>query len=186
MTNGWSVTAAQDEVRRVFRHGAAGQAVSGTIWLASAAAGTAGNIRLAVLLLVVGGMFIFPVTQLVLRLAGGSTRLSRDNPFNALAMQVAFTVPLMLPLVYFAASHHIEYFYPSMMVVVGAHYVPFMFLYGMKAFGLLGGALLGAGVFLGLHHPDVFTPGGWLTGSVMLVFAVWAWFASAEAQASAT
>ncbi len=185
MSSSWTITAAREEVRRVFRRGAAGQAVSGAIWLASAAAATAGKVRLAVLLLVVGGMLIFPLTQLVLRLTGGPTRLSRDNPFNGLAIQVAFIVPLCLPLVYFAATHHVEFFYPSMMIIVGAHYLPFIFLYGMKSFGLLGGGLIGAGVYLGLHHHDAFVPGGWVTGAALMVFAAWAWSgARADARAS--
>jgi hypothetical protein len=58
---------AQREVRTVFAGGFWGQLVSSAIWLASAALGTWGTPRAAILLIVAGGFFIFPVTQLLLR-----------------------------------------------------------------------------------------------------------------------
>jgi hypothetical protein len=60
-----SIAEAQREVRTIFLNGSVGQAVSGTIWLASAATATFGTKRAAILLLVVGGMFICPLTQTV-------------------------------------------------------------------------------------------------------------------------
>ena len=51
---------AQREVRTVFRGGFMGQLVSGLLWLGSAAAGTYGTPKAAIVLLVVGGFFIFP------------------------------------------------------------------------------------------------------------------------------
>ena len=91
--------------------------------------------------LVVVGAFIFPLTQLVLRAMGRRASLSPGNPLRFLAMQVAFTVPLSLPLVGAATLHHLNWFYPAMMIVVGAHYLPFMFLYGMWQFAILAAAL---------------------------------------------
>jgi len=166
------VADAQREVRTVYLGGFMGQLVSGTVWLASAALGTWGTHRQAILLLVVGGMFIFPLTQLGLKAMGRPASLADDNPFRWLAMQVAFTVPLLLPLVGAAAAYRLDWFYPAMMIVVGAHYLPFMTLYGMRMFGVLGIVMLGGGVALGLWGPRTFVLGGWATGIVLLVFAV--------------
>lgn len=54
------VREAQREVRKTFRGGFMGQLVSGVLWLGSAALATWGTPRQAILLLVVGGFFIFP------------------------------------------------------------------------------------------------------------------------------
>jgi len=62
---------AQREVRGTFRGGFAGQTVSGLLWLASAGFATWGSARQAIVILVVSGFFIFPLTQLVLRVVGG-------------------------------------------------------------------------------------------------------------------
>jgi hypothetical protein len=163
---------AQREVRSVFLGGFAGQLVSGALWLLSAALGTWGSHRQAILALAVGGFFIFPLTQIVLRTLRRPASLTPGNPLNGLAMQVAFTVPLGLPLVGAATLHHAYWFYPAFMIVVGAHYLPFVFLYGMRQFAVLCALLVGGGLGLGLTVREPFSPGGWLTGGVLILFAL--------------
>ena len=82
--------------------------VCAAIWLASAAAGTWATPKLAILILVIGGMFIFPLTQLALRAMGRPASLAPDNPLRWLAMQVAFMVPLCLPVVLGATAHRLR------------------------------------------------------------------------------
>src|SRR4029453_8436218 len=101
---------AQQEVRTVYLGGSVGQLVSGAIWLLSAALGSWFGKREAILTLVVGGAFIFPITQLALRLSGRPWSLRGANPLRQLAMQVAFIVPLTLPVVGGAALHNVNWF----------------------------------------------------------------------------
>ncbi len=166
-----TVADAQREVRTVYLGGFPGQIVSGLLWLGSAALGTWSSPRQAILLLVIGGVFIFPLTMLMLRLMGRRATLSSGNPLNGLAMQVAFTVPMSLPLVGAATLHHLTWFYPALMIVVGAHYLPFMFLYGMWTFAPLCALLVAGGFVIGTSAQP-FTLGGWVTGALLLVFAV--------------
>jgi hypothetical protein len=84
---------------------------------------------------------------------------------------VAFTVPLALPLAGAAAIHRAGWFYPACLVIVGAHYLPFVFLYGMRTFAVLAAALIGCGYAIGLLAPDEVLLGGWVGGVVLLVFA---------------
>src|SRR5689334_15440233 len=123
---------AQCESREIYLGGGPGQMVCAALWLASAAAGTWATPRLAVLILLIGGFFIFPLTQLSLRAMGGPASLSSDNPLRWLALQVALIVPLCLPVVLGATAHRLGWFYPGAMIVVGAHYLPFQFLYGQR------------------------------------------------------
>ena len=92
------VAEAQREMRDVYLNGAPGQAVSAAVWLASALFATWASTRIAVLALVVGGMAIYPLTQLILRILGRPTSVSEANPLRELAPQVAFIVPLLCPL----------------------------------------------------------------------------------------
>uniref|UniRef100_A0A832MLV5 Uncharacterized protein n=1 Tax=Eiseniibacteriota bacterium TaxID=2212470 RepID=A0A832MLV5_UNCEI len=165
------VREAQREVRSVYLGGAPGQAVSGALWLASAALASAGAPRRAMAVLVIGGFFIYPVTMLLLKLLGRRASLARGNPLGALAMQVAFTVPAGLPLVWAATVHRAEWFYPSFMILVGAHYLPFVFLYGMRHFAVLAGLLVAGGVFLLAAPGAPLATGGWATGAVLVAFA---------------
>lgn len=169
------VIKAQQEVRSVYVNGAVGQAVSGVIWLVSAGLGTFLSVQAGVISLFVGGMFIFPLTQLVLRLSGRPASLSSENPLNGLAMQVAFIVPLMIPVIGAAALHNINWYYDAFMVVVGAHYLPFVFLYGMRVYAVLAAVLIGGGVAIGWLLPESFTIGGWAGAIALLVFSLFAW-----------
>ena len=103
------IKTAQQEVRRVYMGGSIGQAVAGFIWLISALLGTFLTKQSALLFLVLGGIFIFPLTQIVLKVTGHRASLSKDNPFSQLAMQVAFVAPLCLPLIGVIASYNAEY-----------------------------------------------------------------------------
>lgn len=168
----WTVADAQRDMRSAFLGGFMGQTVSALLWLASAALATWGTPRQAIVTLVVGGVLIFPLTQLGLRLMGYAGRAAPGNPLNALGFQVAMVLPLGLPVVGGVAIHHLEWFYPAFMVVLGAHYLPFVFLYGMPMFYGLGGALVGGGVLLALHGPDGFAPGAWVTVALLALAAL--------------
>jgi hypothetical protein len=163
---------AQRDVQATFLRGTVGQTVSGLIWLVSAALGTWVSERSAILVLVLVGALVFPLTQLALRLLGRPAGLPKGHPMNALAMQAAFILPLTLPVIGAAAMANINWFYPAFMLVLGTHYLPFMFLYGMWEFGILAALLIGGGVAIGMTFPDNFTTGGWLTGIVLLAFAL--------------
>lgn len=126
-----------------------GQIVSGIIWLPSASLGTSISVRSGIVTLAVGGMFIFPLTQLMVRLQGGPTTLQPENPLSGLAMQVPFIIPLTIPVIGAATLHNVNWFYPAFMVIVGAHYLPFVFLYGMREYAVLAAVLIAGGVTIG-------------------------------------
>ncbi|HYM82450.1 MAG TPA: hypothetical protein VEY91_13695 [Candidatus Limnocylindria bacterium] len=75
-----------------------------------------------------------------------------------------------------AALHNVNWFYPALTIVVGAHYLPFVFLYGLWHYAVLAGILIFGGLGIGLVMPQSFTPAGWMTVSALLLFS--AWFAS--------
>jgi hypothetical protein len=164
---------AQREVRTVFVGGFWGQLVSSIIWLASAGAATWVSPKAGIWTVVAGGFFIFPLTQLLLRLSGGRASLPRENPLNMLGMQIAFTVPVSMLLLAPVTAFRLNWFYPALMVLVGAHYLPFTFLYGMRIFIPLSAALAGSGVAIALYGPGSFSLGGWVAGGILFVFA-WA------------
>jgi hypothetical protein len=165
------ITHAQKDVRETFMGGFAGSLVSAVLWGASAAACTWHSLHLAEWLLILGGFFIFPFTQLLLRSMGHAYALPKGHPMNALAIQVAFTLPLTLPLVIGIAALHPAWFYPAFMIVLGAHYLPFIFLYGMWQFGVLSAALIANGVVLAMYMPTPVSLGAWLTAALLFAFA---------------
>jgi uncharacterized membrane protein len=129
---------AQREMRYNFLGGFVGQLVSGVLWLISGALALWSTPAAAMGLLVIGGIFIFPMTQAGLRLMGRPGKVSDENGLNAL----------------------------------GAHYLPFVFLYGMAMFAALAGLLWILGILLATHLVLGFSAGAWITGVILLIFAV--------------
>jgi hypothetical protein len=162
---------AQLEMRARFVGGFYGQIVSGVLWLASAGLATWSSPRAAITTLVVGGCFIFPVTELLIRSAGARKPLSAANALRHLGMQVAFVLPLSMPLLLPVGLYRLNWFYPAMMILLGAHYLPFVFLYGMRMFAALAGLLVGGGWVVAMYWSGSFSVGAWYTGGVLLVFA---------------
>lgn len=165
------IVEAQADVRRVYVGGFFGQLVSGVVWLAAAVAATVVSPTAAIVTLLAGGVLIFPVTTLLLKLSGRAASLPPRHPMNALAMQIAFTVPLGLLVAVAAAGYRQDWFFPAAMVIVGAHYLPFTFLYGMPLFAILAGVLSFGGVALAMLDVGPPSLGGWFTGGVLIAFA---------------
>jgi hypothetical protein len=58
------------------------------------------------------------------------------------------------------------------MVVLGAHYLPSVFPYGMRMFALLCASLVGGGVAIGLYWRGAFGFGAWVTAGLLLLCAL--------------
>lgn len=162
---------AQRESRSVFIGGFWGQLVSSVIWLASAAVGTWVTPKASILTAVILGFFIFPLTQLMLRLSGRRASLSRENPFSGLGMQVAFVLPFSMLLLVPVGLYNLNLFYPALMILLGAHYLPFATLYGMRMFLFLAGILIAMGVVTAHYFSGMFSLGAWIGGLALFVFA---------------
>src|ERR1700687_5371839 len=178
---------AQREVRSVYIGGFWGQLVSSVIWLVSAALGTWVTPKASILTVLIGGFFIFPLTQMLLRLSGRRASVSRENSFHSLGMQVAFVLPFSMLLLVPVGLYNLNLFFPALMVLWGAHYFPFATLYGMRMFLFLGGILIAAGVLIAHYFAESVVRGAW---SAALALVVFAWMgrsiATREASASPT
>jgi hypothetical protein len=166
-----NISDAQREVRVRFHGGFYGQLVSGVLWLVSGCLAVTAGVKSAIIALVFGGFLIFPLTELFVRLSG-MKKLSEANTLSSLGMQVAFVLPFsMLLLLWPVTLYHTNLFYPAMMILLGAHYIPFVFLYGMRLFAFLAGILIGGGVCVAMYGPDTFGTGAWIAGIVLVLFA---------------
>ena len=162
---------AQREMRSVYIGGFWGQLVSSVIWLASAAVGTWVSPKASILTVVIGGFFIFLLTQMLLRLSGRRARVSKENTFHSLGMQVAFVLPFSMLLLVPVGLYNLNWFFPALMVLLGAHYLPFATLYGMRMFLFLAGILIGAGVVIAQYFSGTFSLGAWVAGVTLFAFA---------------
>lgn len=162
----------QQEMRMAFLGGFAGQLVSGLIWLIAAFISVLVAPEYGMMVLFFGSMAIFPLTQLFLKGLGRSAKVGEQNGLWALGSQVAFTVPINFLLVGAIILYKPIWFFPAAMIVVGTHYLPFITLYGMKMFGVLSALLIAIGTTLALYGPAIFSLGAWITGALLIAFAL--------------
>ncbi|MEP6979520.1 MAG: hypothetical protein ABJA16_02030 [Nakamurella sp.] len=164
------VEQAQADVRGVYRGGFSGPLVGSVIWFAAAAVYEWNSPGLAMMVLFIGGMLIFPLSTLVLTVLGGPAALPKGHPSASLAIQAAFTVPLGLLVAVVLGSYEAARFFPAALVIVGAHYLVFVSLYGMRLYALLAAVLIAVGVvglFWDLTSGEL---SGWIGGGVLLGF----------------
>lgn len=161
------VEQAQRDVREVYRGGAAGTAVSGVVWLLAAAIGQRVDLWPAVATLYLGGVLIYPASTLVLRSIGGRDRLPEGHPMKLLATETALIMPVGTILAALVALERPEWFFPFTTAIVGAHFLPFASVYGMRDYWVLAGPLVAVGLALVLW-PWGFTAAAWVTAAVEL------------------
>ena len=87
---------AQRQVRDLYRGGVIGHLVAGALWLTAAILATTGPRSTAITTLCVGGIFIFPITTLVISRLGGPSSLPAGHAFRTLGTQVALVLPLSM------------------------------------------------------------------------------------------
>ncbi len=159
------------EYRRCHLGGAVYLTVEGILWLLSATLAAVGLISPAMLILLIGGMFIHPIATAFSRLLSLPST-DKSNRLAILNTWIALTIPLGLPLLFMAISGgHENLFYPAFTVLVGAHWLPFAYIYSMNSFLALAGILVLAGILFGFVFTQSFFACGFFAGGIHLLFA---------------
>jgi hypothetical protein len=139
---------AQRDMRQAYFGGAPGMLVSAAVWLIAALVTIRQSPQHAVIALFVGGMLIHPVSLVLTKLLGRSAKHSPGNPLGRLALETTIWLIASLPLAYVVSLFRIEWFFPSMLLVIGGRYLVFSSLFGSRAFWACGAALLAAAFVL--------------------------------------
>src|SRR5215218_10051237 len=108
---------AQLEIRTRFVGGFYGQLVAGILWLTSAGLAVWRGPRASIIMLVVGGFFIFPATELLIKAIGERAPVSSANAPRSLGMQISFVLPLSMPLLVPVGLYRLNWFYPALMIL---------------------------------------------------------------------
>lgn len=163
---------AQADVLRIYRGGFSGPLVSALIWFVAAATYQWVTPGAAMTVLFLGGMLIVPLAALVLKIMGGPAFLPKGHPSTPLAIQSAATVPLGLLVAFVLGTLEPTLFFPAALIVVGAHYLTFIALYGTWLFGALAGALVAVGAIALFALPSLRAPSGWIGAAILLASAI--------------
>lgn len=143
-----TLSEAQADMRRAYFDGATGVVTSATAWLAASVASFASTPKAAIVTLLIGGMFIFPLSVALSKVLGRKGAHAKGNPLAALAMSGTVWMLLAIPVAYGASLYRVEWFFPAMLVTIGGRYLTFATLYGLRIYLGLGAALSVAGIAL--------------------------------------
>jgi hypothetical protein len=160
-----------EEFRRCHRGGAAYLLVESVLWFTASMFGAHGHYRISILILVFGGMLIHPLSMGVSRTLK-LPALPQSNKLTNLNILIALTIPLGLPLVFMTIrGGDFNLFFPAFCVLIGAHWLPFIYIYRMKSFAVLAGLFVAVGIFFGFVKTVSFATPGFVAAGLLLLFA---------------
>lgn len=166
---------AQADMCKGYANGAVGIIVSGLIWLISAIIAYQYSAKQAVWVLLIGGMFIHPVSLLLSKVIGLSGTHTKGNPLGNLAMEGTIFMIMCLPLAFGLSLQYVEWFFQGMLLIIGGRYLTFASIYGSRLYWILG-AVLGVAAYL-LFYFKISSFGSLLTGSLIeITFGLFMFF----------
>lgn len=160
-----TIALSQTDMCKGYANGSIGIIISGLIWLASGIVAFQFSAKQAIWSLLIGGMFIHPLSLLVGKAMGLSGTHTKGNPLGNLAMEGTIFMLMCLPLAFGLSLQHSEWFFQAMLMIIGGRYLTFASIYGNRLYWILG-ASLGVAAYL-LFTFKVQSFGSAITGSIL-------------------
>ena len=132
----------QQEMRHAHYDGAPGVVVSGLVWIAATLVCYQLGIDKAVWTLLIGGVFIYPISLVVTKAIGRPAKTSKDNALNQLGMASTIWLILCCAMAYGLFVLKSSLFFPAMMATIGSRYLIFASIYGRSIFWVMGVSLI--------------------------------------------
>jgi hypothetical protein len=158
------ISDAQRDIGRAYVGGGPGVMVSALIWFVAAFVQHGQGTGAAFTVLFFGGMFIFPASKLIARLAFRRDTESPDNPLGMTALESTIAMIGGLLAAWLFLSSQPGLVFPLAAIAVGTHYAVFKTVYGDRLFWALGGIVTAIGLI------DIFAAP--LQGAVALLVAI--------------
>ena len=159
------------EIKHSFLGGSTILLLEGFFWILAAILGSFVSPKIGILLIIVVGTFFYPLS-LLFHLILKRPKVSSENPLNGLFMQIGLIIPFSFPLIFLITKENPNLFFPVLTIVVGAHYLPFVYAYKLKTYWVLSSLLVVGGSYFGFMLPEYFEYCAYYTGALLLIFAV--------------
>lgn len=160
------------EFRQTYLAAAPHSITVGLLWIISGVLSNFTTIFTVIVFFFVATSVNFPIGELFRKIMKVPNRMSEDNNLAKLFPLLSFTIPLSIPIVYMACQHNINWFFPAFAIIIGAHYLPFVWAYQLPSFAVLGILIVLSGSFIGYYYPDSFDLAAYSTGILIIVFGI--------------
>lgn len=161
----------QEDMNISYYGGATGVLASGIIWCIAGLVGSVYSITASMVALFIGGMFIFPLSVLLSKGLKRTGKHAHNNALRHLAIESLGILFVGLFIAFSVAQFNTKLFYPIMLLIIGARYLIFQTLYGLKVYWFLGASLILAG-FLSAILNFAFIYGAFIGGVIEILFSL--------------
>jgi hypothetical protein len=144
----------------------------GILWIISGLISNYTSTITAILFFFFATAVNFPIGELIRKLMKAQNRMSEDNNLAKLFPLLSFTIPLSIPIVFMACQYNINWFFPAFAVLIGAHYLPFVWAYQMPTFAVLGISIVVSASFIGYYYSNSFNLAAYVTGALIVLFGI--------------
>lgn len=133
---------AQRDMRRAYVNGGVGIFVSGLLWVIAGVVTLNVDLFSGMATLFFGGMAIHPLSLLLARGVFKRGKVRSHNPMEMLALQSTAFLIIGLLVAYMVSDTHEGWFFAIALLTVGARYLVFQTVYGMRFYVVLGAVLI--------------------------------------------
>ena len=133
---------AQRDMRRAYVNGGVGIFVSGLVWVIAGTVTSYVDLFSGMATLFFGGMLIHPLSLFLARRVFHRGRARALNPMEMLALQSTAFLIIGLAIAYLVSGTYGDWFFAIALAVVGARYLVFQTVYGMRLYVMLGLVLI--------------------------------------------
>lgn len=161
----------QKDMNTAYIGGATGVLASGFVWCIAGLVGLTVSNNASMAALFIGGTLIFPLSTLFSKILRHSGTHSSNNALRHLAIENLGILFAGLYIAFYVAQFNIALFFPIMLLVIGARYLMFHTLYGLKSYWALGVLLMMAGMLCSLFNLP-FIVGAFIGGIIEILFSL--------------
>ncbi len=166
-----TVIEAQEDMRKSYFGGGPGALVSGIIWLTSGITALMSTAQISVLVFFFGGMLIHPLGIVLSKALNRSGKHKTGNPLSSLALESTFLLFIGLFIAYFVLQIRPDWFFSIMILIIGARYLIFSSIYGMRIYWAFGTTLILSGI-VGFLFNSSFYIIGLIGGIIEILFSI--------------
>ena len=159
------------EIRQSYLGGFSILLIEGFFWILAGIFWDFVSFKIGILVIIISGTFIYPLSQL-LQIILKRPKIRKENPLNLLFTQISLIIPFSFPLIFLLTKENVNLFFPALTIIIGAHYLPFIYAYKLKTYWVLAPLLVVGGSLFGFIVPDNIYYCAYYTGSLLLLFAI--------------
>ena len=159
------------EIRQSYLGGFSILVIESFFWLLAGILWNYISFKIGILVIIVSGTFFYPLSQL-LQIILKRPKVRKENPLNLLFTQIGLIIPFSFPLIFMLTKENVNLFFPALTVIIGAHYLPFVYAYKMKIYWIIASLLVIGGSIFGFVLPDNMSYCAYYTGGILFLFAI--------------